>query len=112
VSGIGSTFDPDTWEQLGEAIMFLEDALFDLQQSLPPNMGGPRARRQQGMPSRGSRTPARIPLPTPAKKKRRVSSYQRQFGINLKKLKKKHPRTPLSKLMKKAHTMTKKEMRK
>lgn len=46
------------------------------------------------------------------KKKRKVSKYQRALGKNLKALKRKHPRTPTSKLMKRAHSMTKKQMRK
>jgi len=42
-------------------------------------------------------------------KKRKVSKYQRAFGVCLKELKKKHPRTPTSKLMKKAHTCARKK---
>lgn len=45
------------------------------------------------------------------KAKRRVSKYQREFGKQLKKLKRKHPRTPVTKLMKRAHSATKKIMR-
>lgn len=45
------------------------------------------------------------------KRKRRVSKYQREFGRQLKALKRKHPRTPVTKLMKRAHTATKKAMR-
>lgn len=49
---------------------------------------------------------------TPKKKQtRKVSAYQRKFGINLKKLKKAHPRTSISVLMKKAHRMTRRDMR-
>lgn len=44
------------------------------------------------------------------KKKRAVSRYSKEFGVQLKKLKKKHPRTPVTKLMKRAHTATKKKM--
>jgi hypothetical protein len=40
--------------------------------------------------------------------KRKVSAYQREFGRQLKKLKKKHPRTKISTLMKRAHRATKK----
>jgi hypothetical protein len=43
------------------------------------------------------------------KKPRKVSRYQRAFGVCLKGLKKKHPRTPVSKLMKKAHTCARKK---
>jgi len=44
----------------------------------------------------------------PTKKKRKVSGYQKEFGIQLKKLKKKHPRTPVTRLMKRAHAATRK----
>lgn len=47
----------------------------------------------------------------PAKKKRKVSKYQKEFGRQLKLLKKKHPRTPVTKLMKRAHTATRKAMK-
>ena len=45
------------------------------------------------------------------KQTRKVSAYQKRFGINLKKLKKAHPRTSISVLMKKAHRMTRKDMK-
>lgn len=48
---------------------------------------------------------------SPKKKKRRVSKYQREFGRQLKALKRKHPRTPVTKLMKRAHSATKRSMR-
>lgn len=41
------------------------------------------------------------------KVKRKVSAYQKEFGSQLKKLKRKHPRTPVSKLMRRAHVATK-----
>lgn len=40
--------------------------------------------------------------------KRKVSPYQREFGKQLKVLKKKHPRTKISKLMRRAHIATRK----
>ena len=43
--------------------------------------------------------------------KRRVSPYQKEFGRQLKKLKRAHPRTPVTRLMKRAHTATKKARR-
>jgi len=46
------------------------------------------------------------------KKKRKVSKYQKEFGRQLKLLKKKHPRTPVTKLMKRAHAATRKVMKK
>ncbi len=48
---------------------------------------------------------------TVPKKKRKVSRYQREFGRQLKALKKKHPRTPVTRLMKKAHRATKKALK-
>jgi len=48
----------------------------------------------------------------PAKKKRKkVSKYSREFGIQLKKLIKKHPRTKVTQLMSQAHRNTKKAMK-
>jgi len=49
--------------------------------------------------------------PSSPKKKRRVSKYQREFGRQLKALKRKHPRTPVTRLMKRAHSATRKAMR-
>jgi len=46
------------------------------------------------------------------KKPRKVSAYQKEFGRQLKKLKKNHPRTPINRLMKRAHSATKKVRRK
>lgn len=45
------------------------------------------------------------------KKKRKVSKYQKEFGRQLKRLKKKHPRTPVTRLMKRAHAATRKAMK-
>ena len=45
---------------------------------------------------------------SPAKKKRGPNAYNKEFSKQMKKLKKKHPRTPVTKLMKKAHSATKK----
>jgi|TARA_R110001592_G_scaffold143382_2_gene366186 hypothetical protein len=45
------------------------------------------------------------------KVKRKASKYQREFGKQLKKLKRKHPRTKVQNLMKRAHTATKKLMK-
>jgi len=52
----------------------------------------------------------RVPI-LKMKKKRTVSRYQRVFGKHLKALKKKHPRTQISSLMKRAHRLTKKELK-
>tara|TARA_Y100000385_G_C13072041_1_gene629523 strand:- start:1384 stop:1737 length:354 start_codon:yes stop_codon:yes gene_type:complete len=50
-------------------------------------------------------------IPLPKKQTRKVSRYQRVFGKHLKALKKKHPRTDISVLMKKAHRLTKRELK-
>ena len=44
-------------------------------------------------------------------KKRKVSKYQKELGRQLKMLKKKHPRTPINRLMKKAHAATRKALK-
>lgn len=44
-------------------------------------------------------------------KKRRKSKYQRELGKQLKKLKAKHPRTAITRLMKRAHRATKKALK-
>jgi len=41
------------------------------------------------------------------KVKRKASAYSKEVGRQLRKLKKKHPRTPISKLMKRAHAAAK-----
>jgi len=45
------------------------------------------------------------------KKKRKPSKYQLEFGKQMKKLKAKHKRTPVTKLMKRAHAETRKVMK-
>jgi len=45
------------------------------------------------------------------KARKKVSKYHREFGKQLKKLKRKHPRTAIKNLMKKAHAATKRAMR-
>ena len=47
----------------------------------------------------------------PSKKKRKVSKYQKEFGKQLKKLKAKHPRTKITRLMKRAHSATRKALK-
>ena len=48
---------------------------------------------------------------TPAPKKRRRSKYNRELSKQLKMLKKQHPRTAITKLMKKAHRATRKALK-
>ena len=45
------------------------------------------------------------------KKKKKVSKYSREFGIQLKKLIKKHPRSKVTSLMSKAHRATRKSLK-
>lgn len=52
----------------------------------------------------------RAAVKTAAKKKRKVSKYGKTFGKELEMLKKKHPRTSVTKLMSKAHTATRKKL--
>jgi len=47
----------------------------------------------------------------PKKKKRKVSRYSKEFGIQLKKLIKKHPRSKVTQLMAKAHRATRKSLK-
>lgn len=47
----------------------------------------------------------------PKKKRRKVSKYSREFGIQLKKLIKKHPRSKVTSLMSKAHRNTRRAMK-
>lgn len=46
-----------------------------------------------------------------AKRKRKPSKYQKELGKQLKMLKKKHPRTPVIRLMKRAHRATRKALK-
>jgi hypothetical protein len=55
---------------------------------------------------------SRLNLVPTTKKKRKVSAYSKRFGIELKKLKKLHPRTKVQNLMKKAHRRTRAAMKK
>ena len=46
----------------------------------------------------------------PKKKKRKVSKYQKEFGKQMKKLKAAHPRTPVTSLMNRGHSATRKAL--
>ena len=53
-----------------------------------------------------------MPTPAPKKKKtRKVSAYSRRYGVEYKRLKKKHPRMKFGALSKKAHAATRKAMK-
>lgn len=66
-----------------------------------------RAKSRQPRRPGSSFTAAQIRSVAP-KKKRKVSAYQKEFGRQMKKLIKAHPRTPRTKLMARAHRATKK----
>ena len=71
------------------------------------------ARRPRQFSSRArSQQFSRLNLVPAPKKKRKVSAYSKRFGIELKKLKKLHPRTKVQNLMKKAHRRTRAAMKK
>jgi len=65
--------------------------------------------RSSGQFSRANILP-NLPI-TRRKKKRKVSTYQKEFGRQLKKLKTKHPRTQIKNLMKRAHSATRKALK-
>ena len=65
----------------------------------------------ENLPSVEVRSTEKNP-PKKMKKPRKPSKYNKKLGKHLEALKKKHPRTDVTKLMKKAHRLTKKEMSK
>ena len=94
----------------------LENALAKIAADVPRDFSDTRKRRSIGRRTIRSSGQFRrdMILPrtrAPAKKKRKVSKYQKEFGKQLKKLKAKHPRTKITKLMKRAHTATRKAMK-
>jgi len=82
--------------RLAEDLYYLleEDGFFD---------DAPRTRRRSVRRTSSGRQRS---LRMPAKRKRKVSAYQKEFGRQLKKLKRAHPRTPVTRLMKRAHAAT------
>lgn len=52
-----------------------------------------------------------VTVPVAKPKKRKRSKYNRELSKQLKMLKKKHPRTAVTKLMKRAHRATKKALK-
>ena len=59
----------------------------------------------------GQMQPVASNPPSSAPKRRKVGKYQKTFGRNLRALKKKHPRTQISTLMKRAHRMTRRGLK-
>ena len=56
-------------------------------------------------------SPSSAEMPEPKPKRRKKSKYQKELGRQLKMLKKKHPRTKVTSLMKRAHRATKKALK-
>ena len=56
-------------------------------------------------------TSAPADVPEPKQKRRKRSKYNRELSKQLKMLKSKHPRTAITKLMKRAHRATKKALK-
>ena len=56
-------------------------------------------------------SPSSADVPDPKPKKRKRSKYSKELGKQLKMLKKKHPRTAVTKLMKRAHSLTRKALK-
>ena len=74
------------------------------ERTLAEGKGGTRSTRKSAVAK------ATFRMPT-VKKTRKVSRYQKEFGKHLKALKRKHPRTSTSILMKRAHRLTKRELK-
>ena len=67
--------------------------------------------RRSGQFSRGALLPRLPTTQTTQKRRRKSSKYGKELGKQLKLLKKKHPRTPVIRLMKRAHRATKKALK-
>jgi hypothetical protein len=81
----------------------MEDALASIEGRRPRQFQNARANSRQFSRANLLRAP---------EKKRKVSAYSKRFGVELKKLKKLHPRTKIQNLMKKAHRRTRAAMKK
>ena len=84
---------------LGDSGGFTREELREISTGRSPGVSPGKSRITRG---------DKIPVP---KRKRKVSRYQRVFGKHLKALKRKHPRSNISVLMKKAHRLTRKELK-
>lgn len=80
---------------------FNSPIIFDREERISRNLASASAAKRGGRKLR-----SRI------KRTRKVSPYQKEFGRQFKAMKKAHPRTSVSVLMKKAHTKTKRKMKK
>jgi len=64
----------------------------------------------RNMIMREASAPAEPEPVDPPKKKRKVSRYQKEFGKQMKRLKAAHPRTPVTSLMSRGHSATRKAL--
>jgi hypothetical protein len=96
-------------EQLAEAIYIQAERNQD--QEMEDALASIERRRPRQFNSGRSRQFSRQNLVSAPKKKRKVSAYSKRFGIELKKLKKLHPRTKVQNLMKRAHRQTRMAMK-
>ena len=74
-------------------------------------LNGRRMISRSGQFSRSALLPRLNEASTKTRRKRKPSKYQKELGKQLKILKKKHPRTPVIRLMKRAHRATKKALK-
>jgi|TARA_R110002110_G_scaffold296373_1_gene510595 hypothetical protein len=89
------------------------DGVNDIEQGLAlrkSQLNAPGSVATKSRSTRRAFTRAQIASVAP-KKKRKVSAYQKRFGIEMKRLIKAHPRTPRTKLMARAHRATKKALK-
>jgi len=94
-------------EQMAEAIYIQAERNQD--QEMEDALASIERRRPRQFQSRQF---SRLNLMPAPKKKRKVSAYSKEFGKQLKRLKKLHPRTRVQNLMKKAHRRTRAAMKK
>lgn len=88
----------------------VNDPLITLTQDMLPIINDPAILMDRGMNLVRNQFAQFVPIQE-KKKKKKVSKYQKELGRQLKMLKKKHPRTPITKLMRKAHALTRKALK-
>ena len=87
----------------------VNDPLITLTQDMLPIINDPSILMDRGMNLVKNQFAQFVPIEE--KKKKKVSKYQKELGRQLKLLKKKHPRIPITRLMKKAHAATRKALK-
>lgn len=88
----------------------VNDPLITLTQDMLPIINDPSILMDRGMNLVRNQFAQFVPIEQ-KKKKKKVSKYQKELGRQLKLLKKKHPRIPITRLMKKAHAATRKALK-